>query len=114
MGGRVLWDTNQGSRPALSADPNKPTLISDLVAPGHPNSNMSNAHAEIGLIQQAFEAGLAEGRDMSIVVRGKPVCDFCMSHIGLAAERSGLNSVRVLDTSSGKIHLWTRGKGWGW
>lgn len=50
------------------ADPSKPTLVSDLVPPGKPNSTMANTHAEIDLIQQAFDAGLTRGQAMTIVV----------------------------------------------
>ncbi|WP_444547652.1 cytidine deaminase-like fold-containing protein [Pseudomonas chlororaphis] len=57
IGGKTLVDTNQTARPTVIANPNKPTLIADLIPPGKPNSTMANAQAEIGLIQQAFRRG---------------------------------------------------------
>lgn len=35
---------------------------------------MANAHAEIGAIQQAHNAGLAKGANLKITVGGKDVC----------------------------------------
>lgn len=94
------------------ADPNKPTLISDLILPGKPNSTMQNAHAEIGLIQQAFDAGLTQGQSMTIIVRGQAVCSFCRSILHSAADRSGLNRLQVVDTVDRKVYEWIRGSGW--
>jgi hypothetical protein len=115
IGGRTLVDTNQTARPVALADPNKPTLISDLVPPGKPNSTMANAHAEVGLIQQAYDAGLTKEQNMTIVVRGDTVCTYCQTSTNLiaAADRSGLNSLTVVDTVAGKAYVWTRGSnGW--
>jgi hypothetical protein len=78
----------------------------------HPNSTMANAHAEIGLIQQAFDAGLTRGQNMSIVVRGEEVCSYCRGNLTTAAERSGLNSLQVVDTVRGRVSLWIRRRGW--
>ncbi|WP_332311040.1 hemagglutinin repeat-containing protein [Stenotrophomonas sp. SY1] len=112
LGGRTLLDTNQTARPAVLADANKPTLVADLVPPGKPNSNMANAHAEIALIQQAFDAGLTKGQSMTIVVRGEEVCSYCSSVLTAAAERSGLQRLQVVDTVKGEVLLWVRGIGW--
>jgi len=38
-----------------------------------PNANMCTAHAEIGTIQQAFNAGETKGADMTMTVTGKDV-----------------------------------------
>lgn len=112
IGGRTLVDTNQTARPATIADPNKPTLIADLTPPGKPNSTMANAHAEIGLIQQAFDAGLTKGQAMTVVVRGEEVCSYCKSQLTSAADRAGLNSLQVVDTVRGRVYEWVRGAGW--
>ncbi|MGE6653031.1 cytidine deaminase-like fold-containing protein [Stenotrophomonas sp. NPDC077426] len=112
IGGRTLFDTNQTARPSELADGSKRTLISDTVPPGDPNSTMANAHAEIGLIQQAFYVGLTRGQNMSIVVRGEAVCSCCQSNLSTAAERSGLNSLQIVDTVRGRLFLWIRGRGW--
>jgi hypothetical protein len=85
IGGRTLIDTNQTASPPALADPNKPTLISDLIRPGAPNSTMANTHAEVGLIQQAYDAGLTQGQNMTIVVRGEAVCSFCQQSTNLIA-----------------------------
>jgi filamentous hemagglutinin len=111
IGGRALFDTNQTARPSVLADPNKPTLISDLIPPGKPNSTMANAHAEVGLIQQAYDAGLTQGQNMTIVVRGEVVCTYCQQSTNLvaAADRAGLNSLEVVDTKAGITYVWTKG-----
>jgi filamentous hemagglutinin len=111
IGGRTLVDTNQTARPVTAADPNKPTLIADLVPPGNPNSNMANAHAEIGVIQQAYDAGLTHGQNMTIVVRGEAVCTFCRDSSSLvaAADRAGLTRLEVVDTKSQIKYVWTKG-----
>ena len=77
---------------------------------------MCDAHAEIGVIQQAYDAGLTQGQDMTIVVRGRAVCDFCQASrngLAVAAERAGLNRLVIVDTTgqSGKpiTYVWTRG-----
>ena len=56
---------------------NQPTLIADRVdakiaAKGtpHPNGNMADAHAEIGVIQKAFNEGKTVGSDMTMNVVG--------------------------------------------
>ncbi|ANH68317.1 hemagglutinin repeat-containing protein [Mitsuaria sp. 7] len=108
--GISLFDTNQMARPSKSASSSKPTLIADLIAPGNPNSNMANAHAEIGVIQQAYDANMTQGRTMTIVVRGEPVCTFCMTtdNIATAAQRAGLARLELVDTIAGKTYIWTR------
>lgn len=73
---------------------------------------MANAHAEIGLIQQAFDAGLTRGQGMTIVVRGEEVCSFCKTNLTAAADRSGLNNLKVVDTVKGRVYEWVCGKGW--
>lgn len=115
VGGKVLVDTNQAARPAIVAAPNKPALIADLLPPGSQNSTMANAHAEIAVIQRAFDVGATKGQDMSIVVRGERVCSFCRSstNIMAAADRAGLNSLKLVEAGSGQTFTWTRGvDGW--
>ena len=76
---------------------------------------MANAHAEIGVIQQAFDSGLTQGQSMTIVVRGEAVCTCCKMSANLiaAADRAGLNSLTVVDSVAGKTYTWTRGNsGW--
>ena len=115
IGGITLVDTNQTARPVARANPNQPTLIADLLPPGAPNSTMANAHAEIGLIQQGYNAGLTQGNSMTIVVRGERFCDYCRSsdNVIAAAERAGLNNLTIVDTAnpSGLTYwTWTRPK----
>jgi filamentous hemagglutinin len=70
--GSKFTDTNQGARPSQLADFNKPTIINDVVQAkivkepnkNFPNGNMGTAHAEIGVIQQAYEKGMTNGKDM--------------------------------------------------
>lgn len=74
---------------------------------------MANAHAEVGLIQQAYNAGLTQGQSMTIVVRGQEGCSFCGRDLPAMADRAGLNSLTVVDGASGQIYQWNAGsKGW--
>lgn len=73
---------------------------------------MANAHAEIGLIQQAYDAGLTKGQNMTVVVRGGEVCSYCKSTLTAAADRAGLNNLVVVDTVRGRVYEWVRGVGW--
>ncbi|MFU7279840.1 DUF637 domain-containing protein, partial [Pseudomonas aeruginosa] len=92
IGNSVFTDVNQTARPAAQANPNQPTLIADRVdakiaAKGtpHPNGNMADAHAEIGVIQKAFNEGKTVGSDMTMNVVGKDVCGYCRGDIAAAA-----------------------------
>ena len=70
VGGQTFQDVNQTARPLNEADPKIPSLITDRIAdkaatnPGklYPNGNMKDAHAEIGVIQQAYSSGKTAGR----------------------------------------------------
>jgi filamentous hemagglutinin len=111
IGGRAFFDTNQTARPIEFADPNHLTLVSDLIPEGKPNGTMATAHAEMGLIQQAYEAGLTAGQDMTIIVRGQEVCSYCRRSTNLvaAAQRAGLNSLKILDYEGGQTWTWKSG-----
>jgi len=109
IGGQTLVDTNQTARPVSAADPNKPTLISSTVPPGEPNASMATAHAEVGVIQQAYDAGLTKGQPMTIVVRGQSVCSYCQGDLMLMADKAGLSSLTVVDGSTGSVVQWIRG-----
>jgi len=117
--GMEFSDANPTLRTMLEGDPNQPTLIADRVdskpprVNGYPNGNMETAHAEIGVIQQAFDAGKTQGKDMSMSVTGKDVCGFCKGDIAAAAQKAGLNSLTItaVDPQGGraKIYYWTPG-----
>jgi len=113
VNGQEFFDVNQGARPG--ADAQKPTIIADRIAakqaknPGKAFPNMATAHAEIGLIQQAHEAGKTQGADMTITVAGQSVCGYCMGDIPAAAEKAGLKSLTVQDTMAGKTYYWKKG-----
>jgi filamentous hemagglutinin len=121
VGGQTFQDVNQTSRPLNEADPKIPSLITDRIAdkaatnPGklYPNGNMKDAHAEIGVIQQAYSSGKTAGADMSMTVAGKDVCGFCKGDIAAAAERAELKSltVRAIDDKTGlpKSYYWESG-----
>ena len=122
VNGRVYVDTNQMARADKFSDPNKLTLIAENVAAKpplkngspYPNSNMENAHAEIGAIQQAYDRGVTKGKSMVINVQGKDVCDYCKNDIATAAEKAGLKSVTVhaIDnrTKLPKVYVWSKGQ----
>lgn len=64
---------------------------------------MGTAHAEIGAIQQAFDAGITMGKSMTISVTGKNVCGYCIGDIAAAAKKAGLKelTVRAVDNKTG-------------
>jgi filamentous hemagglutinin len=116
IGNSVYTDVNQTARPAAQANPNQPTLIADRVdakvaANGkpHPNGNMADAHAEIGVIQQAYNAGKTTGADMTLKVEGKAVCTYCRGDIAAAAEKAGLHSLQINEAATGKTLYWRPG-----
>jgi hypothetical protein len=116
VGGSTFNDTNQGAR--VGGDPNKPTLIADQVAakklkkPGkeYPNGNMADAHAEVGAIQQAFEAKATVGKDMKMTVTGQPVCPYCRSDIPKMAKAAGLKSLTIYEEVTKQTLYWEPGK----
>ncbi|WP_217647408.1 cytidine deaminase-like fold-containing protein [Amphritea atlantica] len=103
VNGSVFRDVNQTAR--IEANANKPTLISERVLAKEakagkelPNGNMGTAHAEIGAIQQAADAGKTKGADMSMTVSGKDVCGYCKGDIAATAEKAELKSLTIQAT----------------
>lgn len=116
IGAATFTDVNQTARPASQANSNLPTLISDRViaksdASGKslPNGNMATAHAEVGVIQQAYVAGKTAGASMELTVTGKAVCGYCRGDIAAMAEKSGLKSLTVTEAATGKTLYWQPG-----
>jgi len=70
---------------------------------------MATAHAEIGVIQQAKEAGLTKGADMRMSVVGQEVCGYCRGDIPAAASAAGLNSLTIVDGKTGQFLYWAPG-----
>ena len=62
---------------------------------------MKNAHAEVALIQRAYDQGLTKGETMQILVRGADVCSHCNEVLTTMYERSGLSKLIVHDTAKG-------------
>ncbi|MBD9680849.1 hypothetical protein IB274_29380 [Pseudomonas sp. PDM18] len=111
VGGKVF----QAARSTIVADPNKPTLIANLIPPEKPNSTMANAHAEIAVVQRSYDVGLNQGQNMSIIVRGERACSYCTlsNNLLAATERSGLNSLTLVEAETARIFTWVRGTdGW--
>ncbi len=81
------------------ADFNKPTLINDVVQAkidkrpdkNLPNGNMGTAHAEVGVIQQAYEKGMTNGKDMLMSLSGEKVCSYCLNDKKLWLKDQGLS-----------------------
>lgn len=114
--GRVFSAANQTARAGASANPQKPTLIASRVSEkevksgkAHPNGNMATAHAEVAVIQQAFDAGVTKGADMVIKVTGKPVCSYCRGDVAAMAQQAGLNSLTVREVTTGNTLVWQPG-----
>lgn len=70
---------------------------------------MADAHAEIGVIQQAYAAGKTMGASMELTVSGKAVCGYCRGDIAAMAEKSGLTSLTVKEVATGKTLYWQPG-----
>ncbi|EPH2379191.1 DUF637 domain-containing protein, partial [Acinetobacter baumannii] len=96
IGGKHMFDTNQTARPEVNRT-NTPTLAAGnaKIDPSNPNLTMKNAHAEIALIQRAYDAGLTKGETMQVLVRGKEVCDHCGQVMKTMYERSGLSKLII-------------------
>lgn len=111
--GAKFTDTNQGARPSNLADVNKPTLIDgriqakiDKQGKPLPNGNMATAHAEVGVIQQAFEKGMSQGREMTMSVSKEPVCGYCRGDIAAMADKAGLKSLTIYEETTGSVLYW--------
>lgn len=115
--GAVFNDTNQGARPDFYlGDASRPTLISGRIVvkienegKTFPNGNMATAHAEIGVIQQAFEQGITKGRDMMLTVSLEPVCGYCKGDIAAMADKAGLKSLTIFEEKTNTILYWQHG-----
>lgn len=115
--GAKFTDTNQGARPSHLADFNKPTLINDVIQAkldkrpdkSLPNGNMGTAHAEIGVIQQAYDKGMTNGKNMLMSVSGERVCSYCSTDIVKIADKSGLKSLTIYEERSGNVLYWEAG-----
>jgi uncharacterized Zn-binding protein involved in type VI secretion len=116
VGNSVFRDVNQSARPSARANPDTRTLISNKVTARNlalgrptPNGNMASAHAEVGVIQQAYDRGLTKGRDMTMNVAGKEVCGYCRSDVVSMAKAAELQSLTIYEKASGKILNWEQG-----
>lgn len=114
--GVVIRDTNQGARAAKNADSSHLTRLSERVQArdlktgrSTPNGNMATAHAEIGLMQQAYEKGLTKGENLTMSVYGKEVCGYCRADIVPMAEAVGLKSIKIFEHESGNVIYWREG-----
>ncbi|RAW81725.1 cytidine deaminase-like fold-containing protein [Photorhabdus laumondii] len=116
--GKKFTDTNQGNRPDYYlGDQSRPTLINDMVQvkidkrpdKNYPNGNMATAHAEVGTIQQAYEQGMTQGRNMEMSIRGEKICTYCLSDIKSMAEKSGLKSLTLHEEKTGRTLYWEKG-----
>lgn len=71
---------------------------------------MANAHAELGLVQGGFDAGLTQGRAMTIFVLPEEVLTYCSFAEGIFAtvQRSRLAASELVDAVSGTRLVCTR------
>jgi filamentous hemagglutinin len=117
VNGAVFEDVNQTAKIGTT---NEPTLIADRVAAKteakgkpFPNGTIAESHAEIGVIQQAYNAGKTQGAEMSMTVSGKDVCGYCKGDIAAAADAAGLKymTVQAVDNVTGlpKTYYWQPG-----
>ncbi|WP_414501219.1 hypothetical protein [Zymobacter sp. IVIA_12111.31 C1] len=117
--GVIFRDTNQGNRPDFHLNENsRDTLIKYRITNKEskrkdgkslPNKNMATAHAEVGAIQQAFEAGKTAGNSMELIVTGEPICGYCTGDIAAMANLSGLKSLLIKEEYTGTVFFWNEG-----
>lgn len=102
IGGKYIFDTNQTARPDINRK-DTPTLATgtNKIDPANPNLTMKNAHAEVALIQRAYDQGLTKGETMQVLVRGADVCSHCNEVLTTMYERSGLSKLIIHDTAKG-------------
>jgi hypothetical protein len=100
IGNTVITDVNQTAR--VGVDATRPTAIADQLAAqaarngrALPNQTLGNAHAEIGALQQAIDAGITTGQNAVLNLRGQGPCGFCDSAIPRMVQASGLNSLTI-------------------
>lgn len=72
------------------------------------NTNMSNAHAEVVAMQNAFEAGCTQGEEMVLRSKGAPMCSYCKVHVPIMAEAIGLERLEVF-APDGSSLVWVKG-----
>ncbi|MDW2642180.1 deaminase [Citrobacter sp. HN-141] len=70
---------------------------------------MATAHAEVGVIQQAFEKGMSQGREMTMSVSKEPVCGYCRGDIAAMADKAGLKSLTIYEETTGSVLYWQPG-----
>jgi hypothetical protein len=122
--GKTYYGTNQEARLPKRRDAQKPSLTQDKAIKRWQrqlakdptqkpvNASMQDAHAEIEIIQHAQEAGNTQGKDLTMVVRGKDVCTYCRGDVRDAAIAAGLNSVKVISYDEFGVtrsYYWERG-----
>lgn len=115
IGKDSFYDVNQRAkanptlRPTLIADRVNAKIAKDGVA--RPNGTIADSHAEIGVIQQAYDAGKTKNASMVMRVEGKDVCSYCKGDIAAAAEIAGLKKLTITATEKGttKIYSWQPG-----
>lgn len=118
INGEVFTDVNQTRR--VNGRVDEPTLIYDYVnnrtieqiAKGKsptPNANMKDAHAEVGTIQQAYNAGKTQNANMTMTVSGEPVCGYCLGDIPKMANKAGLKTLTIFEEITGDTLFWTFG-----
>ena len=89
--------------------PKKEDANAALPPRARPNGNMAQAHAEIGVIQQAYEQGVTKGQDMTMTLKGKLVCSYCISDVASIAKAAELRSITIHEHESGRTLYWELG-----
>ncbi|MFZ5637841.1 MAG: cytidine deaminase-like fold-containing protein [Pseudomonadota bacterium] len=114
VGGAFFEDVNQTARVGRNVE--QPTLIADRVLAkelesgrAFPNGNMATAHAEIGALQQAFDAGASSSGRATLIVTGEPVCGYCRGDIAAMAQRANLLYLEIFEEATGATFYWLPG-----
>ena len=119
VGEKRAIDKNQKAYPPEKREA-RPTLIAEeATALGkkkygeqtrYPNDTLGNAHAEVAYLQRLYEGGLVKkGDTVTLSVAGKAVCDNCVEHLPLMAEKIGLRFMTVTESVTGITYYWHPG-----
>ena len=102
MGGEVFPGTNPTDRGTVAERPKGPTVPGTV----GPNRDTSSMHAEIDAMMKAKNAGLRGGTG-TLIVEGLPVCDYCRRSIKNMAKALGLDTLIVIEKSTGNVYTWS-------
>jgi hypothetical protein len=110
MSQKSRTDYNEPDKDTLAASQvrSRNDLGSEFDKQGKPNEKLSNAHAELIVIQKLYDAGRTNGQILRMIVTGRDVCGDCSTAIPAAAHAAGLKAMIIYESSTGRTKYWVR------